>query len=113
MTLSETLIALERSLHDPALRADSEAVSRLLSTEFFEFGASGRVWSREAILAALATEDPAEITSRDYTCQPLSADVTLLTYISETPQRRVLRSSLWRLEGEAWRLVFHQGTPIP
>jgi hypothetical protein len=113
MTLAETLIALERSLHDPTIRANSEAAANLLSTEFFEFGASGRVWSREAILAALATEDPAAITTRDYACQPLSPDVTLLTYISESPQRRVLRSSLWRLEGEGWRLVFHQGTPIP
>jgi ribonuclease HI len=111
--ITETLIALEKSLHDPLLRADPEAVSRLLSPDFFEFGASGRVWSREAILAHLATEDPAEITSRDYICQPLSAEITLLTYISETPARRVLRSSLWRLEGEHWRLVFHQGTPIP
>jgi ribonuclease HI len=113
MTLEETLIAQEKSLHDPTVRADSEAVSRLLSPDFFEFGASGRVWSREAIFAQLATENPAEITSRDYTCQTLSPDVTLLTYISETPTRRVLRSSLWRLEGEHWRLVFHQGTPIP
>jgi hypothetical protein len=43
MTLNETLITLERSLHDPKIRADSEAVSRLLSTDSFEFGASGRV----------------------------------------------------------------------
>ena len=113
MTTEETLIALEKSLHDPAVRADSQSVSSLLSTDFFEFGASGRVWSREAILAELATEDPAQITSRDYTCQPLSPDVTLLTYISETPTRRVLRSSLWRLEGDTWRIVFHQGTPVP
>jgi hypothetical protein len=113
MSLEETLIALERSLHDHAVRADSEAVANLLSAEFFEFGASGRVWTRGAILAELATENPAHITSRDYACQPLSPEITLLTYISETPQRRVLRSSLWRLEGETWRLVFHQGTPIP
>jgi hypothetical protein len=110
--ISETLIALEKSLHDPLLRADTQAVARLLSPDFFEFGASGRVWTREAILAQLATENPAEITSRDYTCHPLSPDVILLTYISETPTQRVLRSSLWRLEDEQWRLIFHQGTPI-
>ena len=113
MSLEETLIALERSLHDPSIRENPEAVSTLLSRDFFEFGASGRVWSRAAILDALATEDPSEITSRDYVCQPLSPDVTLLTYISETQERRVLRSSLWRLEENQWRLVFHQGTPIP
>jgi hypothetical protein len=109
--IAETLIALEKSLHNPALRAGSEAVSRLLSPDFFEFGASGRVWSREAILAHLATEAPAHITSRDFVCHTLSAGIALLTYISETQQRCVLRSSLWRLEGDTWRLVFHQGTP--
>ncbi len=113
MDLKTHLIALERRLHDPATRANPEAVANLLSAGFFEFGASGRVWSRETILHALATEDPAEITSRDYACQPLSPGVALLTYISETTQRRALRSSLWRLEGEQWRMVFHQGTPIP
>ncbi len=113
MSLEQTLIALECSLHEPSIRADREAVGDLLSDGFFEFGASGRVWSREAILAQLAAEDSSSITSRDFACQTLSPGIALLTYLSETPQQRCLRSSLWRLEGEQWRLIFHQGTPIP
>jgi hypothetical protein len=112
MNLESHLIALERLLHDPAVRGDSEAVAGLLSTEFFEFGASGRVWSREMILEELAREPGGAILSGEFVCKELAAEVVLLTYVSETPTRRVLRSSLWRLEGESWRMVFHQGTPI-
>ena len=40
----------------------------------------------------------------------LVADTTVLvTY--ETPG--ALRSSLWRHDGSAWRVLFHQGTPTP
>jgi hypothetical protein len=107
------LIQLEQSLHSPTIRANPEAVSALLAEDFREFGASGRIWTRNEILALLAAESPYEITSHDFACQLLTPELALLTYITETPQRRVLRSSLWRLEDTTWRMVFHQGTPIP
>jgi hypothetical protein len=29
------------------------------------------------------------------------------------PRAASLRSSLWRRDEEGWRMVFHQGTPVP
>ncbi len=104
------LIALEQSLHTPAVRRDA---GTLLAEDFREFGSSGRIWSRAEILQALATESPVQITSRDFACQLLAPGLALLTYTSESTTRRAVRSSLWRLEGDQWRIVFHQGTPIP
>ncbi len=111
--LDSHLITLERSLHHPAIRADPAQAAPLLSADFREFGASGRIWSRAAILEALATEPSSSIIARDFTCQPLSPTLALLTYVSSNGTREALRSSLWRLEDGHWRILFHQGTPIP
>ena len=47
---------LELLLMDPAMRRDRERVGALLTSDFVEFGSSGRVWTREATLELLATE---------------------------------------------------------
>ena len=114
--LTDTLIALERSLHDPSLRKSRSHVEQLLAEEFREIRSSGRVWTRNEILDLLAGEIPYAIESSDFACAMLSPEIALLTYAtlsnpSGQPPRRALRSSIWRLEGGRWRIVFHQGTP--
>ncbi len=111
--LSAHLIALELRLQDSSIRKDPTTVAELLSEDFREFGASGRVWGRAAILAELAAETPYQITSDNFECQRLSTHLALLTYVATNPNRKTLRSSLWRLEENRWRILFHQGTVIP
>jgi hypothetical protein len=110
--LTAHLIALELSLQDSSVRKDPTAIGELLSEDFREFGASGRVWDRATILETLSAEPPYPITSENFECQRLSSDLALLTYIAANPARKTLRSSLWRLEGDRWRVLFHQGTVI-
>ncbi len=33
-------------------------------------------------------------------------------YVASNPNRKTLRSSLWRLEGQSWRVLFHQRTIV-
>ena len=108
----QALIALEQSLHHPATRSNPAAVAALLADDFREFGASGRVWTRAEILDELDGQAAHEIRSRDFLCQWLAPELALLTYVTETAERVALRSSLWRLEDGAWRIVFHQGTAV-
>jgi hypothetical protein len=118
--LLDPLIALERLLHQPAVRADAAAVERLLHPHFREFGRSGRSYSRAAMLALLAAEDPAdtsiEVVSQDFALQMLGDNAALLTYRSahRSPDghlsRPSWRSSIWRLEALGWQMIFHQGT---
>ena len=51
------LLRNEKLLLDPAFRRDRSQVAALLAEDFFEFGASGRIWSRDTILDLLATEN--------------------------------------------------------
>jgi len=110
--IAEHLIALELRLQDSSIRKDPTAMGELLSEEFREFGASGIVWDRATLLETLSAELPEPITSENFKYQHLSPHLALLTYVASNPARKTLRSSLWRLEGDRWRVLFHQGTVI-
>ena len=45
----------------------------------------------------------------EFSVQKVSPGVALATYAVGASATR--RSSLWRRDGESWRLVFHQGAP--
>lgn len=114
--IAAQLFALERELLDPAIRKDRARVSALLADDFIEFGASGRIWTRDAILDLLETENfvPPEV--EEIACRRLSEGVILVTYRTvrfntDTGQRSTtLRSSIWTNESGSWLIRFHQGT---
>jgi hypothetical protein len=114
--LAAHLHALEGALLDPAVRRDSRRVAELLAEDFREFGSSGRVWSREATLDLLGSEDYKPLTIEDFECDCLAEGIALVTYRTVrvdavTGARAVaLRSSIWILESGQWRIRFHQGT---
>jgi hypothetical protein len=110
--LAAHLIALELRLQDSSVRKDPAAIGELLSKDFREFGASGRIWDRATILETLSAEPAYAIASENFECQRLSSHLALLTYVAANPARKTLRSSLWRLEEDRWRVLFHQGTVI-
>ena len=114
--LSAHLRSLEEALLDPAVRSDSKRVAALLAEEFQEFGSSGTVWSRQAIIESLATEEYRTITLEDFKCDWIADNVALVTYrsvrtdLQSSLKSKALRSSLWIEESGAWKMRFHQGT---
>lgn len=113
---------LEEDLLRPAVRRSRAALEALLAPDFVEIGRSGRVYDREAIVAALAIEDAGAATAvagvEDFTVRVLAPGVALATYRSlhADPGGRApvvaRRSSIWRRDADgAWRMTFHQGTP--
>lgn len=116
--VAELLEALERRLLDPEVRRSSEAVGALLADDFTEHGASGRVYDKRGVMAAIAEELPAHFVVSGLRVRSLGAGVALVTYAllrtvaADGATDRSLRSSLWRRGREGWRLVFHQGTPL-
>lgn len=111
------LFDLEKELHSSEVRSNSSKIASLLSPNFFEFGSSGRVLTRAAILEILPSEDgKISHESYDYKAISLSEDVVLVTYISVCmiegkASQKVLRSSIWRRYSDNWKMEFHQGTP--
>jgi hypothetical protein len=107
----DDVIAKELALLQPATRANVDAVVELLHDGFREFGASGRIWDRAAIVAALAAAPGRGADAEDVRAVRLAPDVIHLTYVARRPDRASLRSSLWLRDTAGWRLLFHQGTP--
>jgi hypothetical protein len=106
----------EPIFHQPAFgdsRADHE---RLMVDDYWEIGASGRRYSRAYVLDILdqrrGKPEPAVLTTSDFQCRQLAADVYLLTYTLGQDQRRTRRSTIWRRTGNDWQIVFHQGTVV-
>jgi ribonuclease HI len=107
----EIVEALERELASSEVRGDIGRTGVLLHPDFMQIGAAGRVWTRDAMMMALE-EDPGhqaelEILGADR----IGTSAVLLTYRSYSRSGTTLRSSLWVLDGNRWRLRFHQETP--
>jgi ribonuclease HI len=102
----------ELALLDPDVRGDVAAALRWLHEDFREFGASGTVWDRYTIAAVFG---PGTERVRAEAMRPvrLGPDAVLLTYAARGSQRVSLRTSVWVRTPDGWRLLHHQGTPVP
>jgi hypothetical protein len=119
--LLETLQALEVELHHPGVRLDEARPHALLHVDFQEVGRSGRAYDRATLVRFLAEQGsngayPEAVVSDQFAVRPLGPASALLTYRSAHRQpggslaRHTLRSSVWVREGDAWQLLYHQGT---
>jgi hypothetical protein len=120
-TTLEDIRALEEALHRPDIRRSRQALEAHLADGFTEFGASGRAYRRDVMIELLLRKedstDGGELHSADYALTPISSDAVLLTYRTwrrqpDGAERHVLRSSIWKHDGQRWQMLFHQGTPI-
>lgn len=106
----------ELALLQPDTRRSPERLLAFLAPEFREIGASGRMFDRDTIIAALTSEavPPAapEPQLSELTGDCVGADLVLLTYRLSYEGRTSRRSSLWRVRGGRAELLFHQGTPV-
>ena len=110
--LSQHLRELEESLLLPDARKSKRLVE-LLADNFVEFGNSGRRYTKADLVATLQAESPVTQSTDDFHVELLAPTVALLTYRihrHSTPPVHTLRSSIWRLHGNQWRMVFHQAT---
>ena len=114
---TDDLRELEMALLTSTVRGNAAQVSALLADEFREFGASGTVYSKQEIVALLASEGEAQIVMKEFDCRAVAENVALLTYRSERACGEgsvisALRSSIWIFRNARWQMVFHQGTTV-
>ena len=112
-SLSRHLRELEESLLQPDVRKSKELVA-LLSDDFVEFGSSGRIYTKQDLVAVLQAETPSVQTTSNFKVALLGPQVALLTYVIRREAASPgysLRSSVWQLRAEQWQMVCHQATP--
>src|ERR1700688_350575 len=112
------LRTLEMDLLRPEIRRDPEMLASLLAEEFCEFGSSGRIYTRDEIVNLLSAESQWTFSVTDFSVKVLAAGAALVRYQASRhseslPQgSKSLRSSLWVLREDRWKMLFHQGTKI-
>ncbi len=113
-SIPSQIIQRELNLHIPDNRSNQDLVRQYLHNDFVEFGSSGRIWDKESIILAMASEtNPVEIYAKDFVENWISPECILLTYRVEQENRNSLRSSIWVKENNSdWVMRFHQGTLI-
>lgn len=114
--IEAAIVNAERQLLDPAVRSDRAVLESLLDPDFTEIGQSGRLWTRDAVLADLTATDQTGYSTAELTeahVLELAETLYLLTCRVRVGDRQSRRSSIWRLRDGQPRLVFNQGTPLP
>jgi hypothetical protein len=112
----DMLFELEQRLAQVGKRLAAEEATLLIADDFVEFGSSGKVWSKDEIIAAISEWSPIERIVKDFSVRELSASICLITYKVIAAERQArpfsLRSSIWRNNGGKWQIIFHQGTSV-
>jgi len=106
---------LEESLWRSETRWDLAHQEKIFAPDFFEFGRSGRTYTREQLVRTTSVPINAKIPLANFRVQALDGNNALVTYVSEVQYElleKANRSSIWSRAGESWQLRFHQGTPI-
>lgn len=106
--LAAHLLDLEVRLARRTMPVDE--VEQVIADDFFEFGRSGRRWTRPEIVDMLVRGDEQDLEIDRFEIHQQSPDVVLVTYRSRG-EGGAWRSSLWTHRDSRWQLVFHQGTP--
>lgn len=129
--LVEHVFAAEFQLLAPT--SSESARAAVLADDFLEFGSSGRVYDKPAILDLLRRRGPIDFTIENFRAVLLAPGVALATYefvvrpdsaggnagtndaggSAGASPRRSLRSSIFVEREGVWLMRFHQGTPIP
>ncbi|MDA0910750.1 MAG: GNAT family N-acetyltransferase [Proteobacteria bacterium] len=112
--LNKKLQILEESLWIEKTRFDLAYMDSILDAQFFEYGRSGSVYTREDTLAHPYQQIKAKMPLENFQVHDVSETVKQVTYVSEVgnAELRANRSSIWVRNSDEWKLVFHQGTPI-
>ena len=110
------LVAREPIFHRREFGTSREALEAMTDKAFWEIGASGRVYSRDFVIAILLERyrdpEPHDWPCRDFTLHRLTRDLYHLSYVLEEPERHTRRTTLWRDTATGWKIVFHQGTVL-
>ena len=114
--LEQELRDLEESHLRSDVRSSAESMGAFLADEFIEFGSSGRIFDRAAVIAFIAGDVNFQFRIDSFAVRALAPGAALTTYRlsawtdSESQARVTLRSSVWVHRTGRWLLVFHQGT---
>ena len=125
MSIDRDTVARELRDREPVFHRFEHRTTRatfeaMTVDDYWEVGASGRVYDRQTVLDELdrrfadPTYDPmVGLELSDFAVRKVAPDAWLATYALHQGDRRSRRVSVWRHAAGDWLLVYHQGTIVP
>ena len=117
--LEQTLIDSQRAVANAEVKKDAALINRTLAEGFTEVDPNGGITDREDFVKGVPDSDVTNILLYEFKLVPLNEGAAVLTY-----DRVILRSkmdfgsrryqhmsSVWVMQGGAWKLKFQQATP--
>jgi hypothetical protein len=113
--VTQELAAREPIFHRPEFGTTRQDFETMVAPDFWEVGASGRVYSRELVLDTLEQRHKSPVVEHwvitDFACRRISDDTFLVTYqLQQDGARLSRRATLWRSTTDGWKILYHQGT---
>jgi hypothetical protein len=113
----EELRCREPIFHTAAFGTTLVDFERVMASDYWEVGASGRPYSRDFILHTLKQSPPVDAASAgwqssNYGLRRLGPEIYLFTYTLRQVERLSRRATIWQMTGEGWRILYHQGTIV-
>lgn len=110
------LLAREPIFHKPKFGTRRADYAAQTAEDYWEVGASGRIYDREGILDSLVQRgkvpgDENWIVS-DVRCRDLGGSTYAFTYQLDQDGRLTRRVTIWRREADRWVALYHQGTLV-
>ena len=108
----EKIYALESALLEPQVRKNITKLDRLIAGNFYEIGASGKMYDKKNILSRLPLEQNDDLLGKviDFEIYQISENLIRANYTLEEKTRCTLRTSIWKRQHNNYQMIFHQGT---
>lgn len=118
-SIKEQIKTLEEKLLHSDIRKNPEILKELISEDFEEIGSIGKVSSREEVINWLVTKEKnIKWSLSEFRVRQLAPNMVLAIYRDSKNEdqgsgsKGSIRSSIWKLCGDHWQMIFHQGTKI-
>ena len=116
LSVQRELVEREPIFHRAEHRRTRAAFEAMMAEEFWQIGASGRIYGKEYVLDTLEQRysEPYkdEWKAEEFYCQEVASNNYLLTYTLRQGSRVTRRATIWRRTPHGWVIVFHQGTVV-
>ncbi len=109
------LTRLEEDMWREITRFDRTFQEQNFAADFFEFGRSGRVYTRDQNIRLNSQPIRAVLPLQNLAIRLLDKNTAQITYNSQVEYNGIIeyarRSSIWSCIESGWVMRFHQGTP--
>lgn len=109
----------EPVFHREPREGGREHLDAMMVADFFEIGASGRVYSREHVLERVLSrwerdEPEMAMEVEEFVVRQIGPHAYLVTYTMQQPDghatRTTRRATVWTDRADRWQVIYHQGT---